>query len=192
LVSRNESASVPAPTGTIPAALRYKRYIYTASIPTRGDRNAALPKFNEGLSAQRAKDLSAAITAYREAIQKDPAFYEAHFNLGVAAYDHGQISASLSAYEMALTLRPDSRDARYNFALALRAADYPLDALDELKKLTAWNAEEARVHFTLGNLYAQQLGQPSLARQHYERVLALEPNHPQAGTMRTWIAAQSR
>jgi tetratricopeptide (TPR) repeat protein len=178
---------VPAPTK--PAALKFKRYTYVITAPAPRNRAEALPKFTEGLAAQRSGDLKTAMTAYRTAIRQDPGFFEAHYNLGVAAYDAGQISLALTAYETALALRPDSRDTRYNFGLSLRAADYPVDAAEELKKLLVANANESRVHFSLGNLYAQQLGQPKLAREHYQNVLALEPNHPQAATLRTWLAA---
>ena len=36
---------------------------------------------------------------------------------------------------MALAIQPDSADARYNFALALKAAGYAVDAVNELKKI---------------------------------------------------------
>jgi Tfp pilus assembly protein PilF len=58
-----------------------------------------------------------------------------------------------------------------------------------LKKLLDSNAEEVRAHFSLGTLYVQQLGQPALAREHYQRVLRLEPNHPQAAALRAWLVA---
>ena len=40
---------------------------------------------------------------------------------------------------------------------------------------------------SLANLYAQQLRQPKKAREHYERVLALRPSHPQADNIRSWL-----
>ena len=48
---------------------------------------------------------------------------------------------------------------------------------------------EARAHVALANLYAQQLGQPARAREHYLRLLELDPQHPQATAIRYWLEA---
>jgi tetratricopeptide (TPR) repeat protein len=86
-------------------------------------------------------------------------------------------------------IRPDSADARYNFALTLKAADHPQDAADELEKLLALHPDEARGHLTLGNLYAERLGDKTRARLHYNRVLQLDPRNPQAQAIRYWLVA---
>ena len=71
----------------------------------------------------------------------------------------------------------------------LRRANHPQDAADELEKLLAVAPEEVRAHFSLANLYAQQLFQMAPAREHYRKVLELEPNHPQSTAIRYWLAA---
>ena len=96
---------------------------------------------------------------------------------------------ALTAYETALALRPDSVDARYNFALVLKQANHPVDAVNELKRIVRSSPNETRAHVALGNLYAQQLRQPAKARQHYLKVLELAPQHPQAGAIGFWLAA---
>lgn len=95
----------------------------------------------------------------------------------------------MSADELALALNPVSTDARANFALALKQAGYPRDAANELEKILQASPNDARAHLTLGNLYAQQLGQPKLAREHYLKVLELDPRHAQSGPIRYWLAA---
>ena len=100
----------------------------------------------------------------------------------------GDWKQCLAPYEFALALQPDSRDARYNFALALKQASYFLDAAAELLKLLKDNPNEARAHLSLANLYAQQLHNSKLAREHYLKLLELEPRHPQAGEIRYWLA----
>jgi tetratricopeptide (TPR) repeat protein len=97
-------------------------------------------------------------------------------------------SADLWAYEIALALKPEAEDARYNFALALKNGGYWIDASDELQKLLAANPSEARTHLSLGNLYSQQLDRPTLARDHYLRVLELNPRHAEAAKIRYWLA----
>jgi tetratricopeptide (TPR) repeat protein len=93
---------------------------------------------------------------------------------------------------MALAIQPNSVDARYNFALALRAAGFAPDAADELRKILAANPDDVHAHLALANLCAQALHDAPQARQHYLRVLALQPNHPQAADIRFWLSANAR
>jgi tetratricopeptide (TPR) repeat protein len=78
-------------------------------------------------------------------------------------------------------------DARYAFALALKKANYPVDAALELEKILAGNPGDARAHLAAGNLYAQQLQQPAKAREHYLKVLEYDPNNKQATLIRYWL-----
>ena len=106
-----------------------------------------------------------ALEWYRRAAAADPGWFEAQYNYGVLAYRLRNYPASLAAYETALAIEPDSVDARYNFALALKAAGYATDAVNELKKIVAANPDEVRAQLALGNLYAQQLRDPAQARR---------------------------
>ena len=88
-----------------------------------------------------------------------------------------------------LAILPDSPEVRYNFALTLKKAGYWHDAADELEKLLQKSPSETRGHLTLANLYAQQLAQPKLAREHYLKVLETNPRHPKSADIRYWLAA---
>ena len=96
---------------------------------------------------------------------------------------------ALYAYEYALAILPDSADVRYNFALTLKQAGYLQDAAGELEKVLQKNPSETRAHLTLANLYAQQLAQKTLAREHYLKVLETNPRHPKSADIRYWLAA---
>jgi len=166
------------------------RYAYhSPPKPVPGNRREAERAFAQGLQAQRANRLTEAMQAYRQAAQADPSYFEADYNLGVAAQEAKVFPTALSAYESALAINPDSVNARYNFALALRDSGYLLDAVAELEKIVSASPNEARAHLALGNLYALRLRQPAPARQHYLRVLEIEPQHPQATAIRYWLVA---
>jgi tetratricopeptide (TPR) repeat protein len=166
------------------------RYPYHRPVKlAAGNRSAAERWFTQGLQAQQTQRLSVALQAYREATQLDPSFFEAYYNLGLAAEMSGKLTTALPAYEDALAIRPDSVDARYNFALALQRANYVGDAVVELEKITASNPNDSKAHLALGNLYGQQLHQPANAKQHYLRVLEIDPHNPQANAIRSWLAA---
>jgi tetratricopeptide (TPR) repeat protein len=182
-------ASTIAPVrAAAPPVQTWPRYKYKSPAkPAAGDRVRAQAFFNQGLQAQREGSVRDAVAAYRTAAQLDPAFFEAQANLGLAEHDLGEMEQSLAAYENALAIKPDSTRTRFSFALALRKAGCYLDAAQELERVLAANPEDASAHFALANLYAEQFHQPQAARQHYERVLAIDPRYPQATDIRFWL-----
>ena len=179
-------ATRPQPTPPPPIP----RYRYQSPPkPAEGNRRDAEHYFVQGLQAQRKRRLPEAVTAYRAATQADPGYFEAHYNLGLAAFEVGNWNLSLNAYENALAITADSVNARFNFALALKQAGYYRDAANELETVLTGKPDETRAHLTLANLYAQQLNEPKQARAHYLKVLEVDPRHPQAAAIRSWLAA---
>ena len=110
--------------------------------------------------------------------------FKAHYNLGLVATESGNLTLALASYENALAIEPTSLDARYNFALVLKQANFLADAALELEKLLVTYPNDARANLALGNLYAQQFGQPAKARPYYLKVLEVEPHNPQASAIR--------
>jgi tetratricopeptide (TPR) repeat protein len=208
--SDKKAASRPTPTGAVEVATTgapvatgetvekssvpvFARYTYRSPAkPEGGNRAEAERFFEQGVQAYQAQQLPQAVQAYLQATQADPAFFDAQYNLGVAASEAGNVQRALGAYENALALRPDSLDARYNFALLLKQANYVLDAAIELERLVARYPNDSRAHLALGNLYAQQLGQPTKAREHYVKMLETDPRNPQAPAIREWLMGNSR
>ena len=173
-----------------PAPPPFPRYLYLSPPkPAAGDRRAAGRAFAQAQQFERDKQYQDALDSYREAAQLDPSWFEAQYNCGVVAYRLKDYDQSLRAYEMALAIQPDSEDARYNFALALRAAGYVPDAVNELKKILASHPDDVRAHLALGNLYAQQLYDVPQARAQYLKVLQLDPGNPQAADIQFWLSA---
>ncbi|MBM3882054.1 MAG: tetratricopeptide repeat protein [Verrucomicrobia bacterium] len=181
LLGPTPSASAPVPA--------FPRYAYGAPrAVASGNRAQAERTFAQGVVAQRSGRLGEAIEAYRSALQQDPSFFDAHYNLGVALQDRADWAGALTAYEQALALRPTDADARFNFALALQSSGYPQDAALEFGNLLASRPNYVDAHFAVANLYAQTLDQRDQAREHYQRVLQLQPDHPQAAAIRRWLS----
>jgi tetratricopeptide (TPR) repeat protein len=173
-----------------PAPPTFPRYLYLSPRkPNPGDRVAASGAFTGARQFEQDARWPEAMQWYRVATQSDPSWFEAQYNYGVLAYRLKNYGASLAAYEMALAIQPDSLDARYNFALALKAAGYAPDAVNEMEKVAAANPGEVRAHLALGNLYAQQLHNIAQARAHYLKVLELDPHNTQANDIRFWLSA---
>jgi tetratricopeptide (TPR) repeat protein len=176
-----------------PAPVTYSRYGYRSPRkPADGDRGAAEKSFAAGSKAQQAGQLSEAVQDYKQANQADPGYFDPYYNLGVVSTQAGNLAQALAAYETALAIQPDSHDARFNFALVLKRANYPMDAANELEKLLAKFPNDANAHYAVGTLYAQQLRQPARAREHYQKVLELNPAIPQAGAIHDWLWANPR
>ena len=181
--------STPAP----PATPAFPRYIYAKPAPpARGNRAASDQLVTEGVRAHRAGSPADAQAAYARAVQADPANFNAQFNLAVAAFDLSDWSKSLAAYEQALAIAPDDLRARYGLALALERAGYPLDAADELERIVRKDPAHVEAHLAAANLYATTLADPARAREHYTRVLELQPSHPQAGMIKRWLGPFAR
>jgi tetratricopeptide (TPR) repeat protein len=181
----------PAPVIIIaPAPVEFPRYNYLSPRrPGVGDHRAASGAFTKARVAEQDEKWTDALKFYRQAADLDSAWFEAQYNSGVIAHRLRNFSSALGYYETALAIQPDSADARYNFALALKAAGYLPDAADELKKILAANPTEVRAHLALANICAQSLRDPSTARQHYLKVLELDPTNPRATDIRFWLAA---
>jgi Flp pilus assembly protein TadD len=173
-----------------PAPPSFPRYSYLSpSKPRPGDRRAAARAFAQAQQFEQEEQYGNALDSYREASQLDPGWFEAQYDCGVVAYRLKDFNLSLRAYEMALAIRPDSEDTRYNFALALKAAGYATDAMNELKKILASNPDDVRAHLALGNLYAQQMHDLARARAQYLKVLQLDPSNAQAADIQFWLSA---
>ena len=173
-----------------PAPPAFPQYLYLSpGRPGVGDRQAAGRAFAQAQQSERDRQYSDALNSYRAAADLDPGWFEAQYNSGVMAYRLGNYDQALPAYEMALAIQPESSDARYNFALALKAAGYAPDAVNELKKLLAANPGDVRAHLALGNLYAQQLRDVPRARAQYLRVLQLDPRNSQAADIQFWLTS---
>ena len=168
----------------------FPRYLYRSPRePKPGDRRTATGAFTQAREFEQDARWLDAMKAYRQAAETDPDWFEAQYNFGVLSYRLRDFQQALTAFEMALAIRPDSVDARYNFALALKASGYVPDAVRELEKIVKADPNEVRAHLALGNLYAQQLHDAVRARQHYRKVLALDPANPQATDIQFWLSS---
>jgi tetratricopeptide (TPR) repeat protein len=183
----NEQASAAEPPPVPPGT----RYEYPPSVtPIPGDRARAKLLMAEAVRARQAHDVDQSIRDYQDAIAADPTFYEASFELGLAAIEDRDYATALEALHRALALQGDSAEARYAFAWTLQKRGYFEDAVHELEKLLGHHPEDVRTHLLLGNLYAEKLRQPKLAREQFMLALELDPANAQATNIRAWLQQQ--
>jgi len=193
-ISDGSDGSAPSPPRPAPVPLsHFPRYSFLSPRrPATGQHYNGTPAaaaFTRARIYEQEEKWSDALQYFAAAAQADPSWFPAQYNTALMAQHLRIYSQALAAYEYALAIQPDSNDARYNFALALRSAGYIPDAIDELNKVLAARPDDAGVHLALANIYAQSVHEPSTARQHYLKVLALDPDSPQASNIRFWLAA---
>jgi tetratricopeptide (TPR) repeat protein len=198
----SRSASVPAPVrprvtprpaptiSTQPVASKFLglRYSYlNPRPPSAGFRHKAISHFDDGRRWQRLARHDDAITAYRQAIKWDGAFFEAYHNLGLAATKANDFLRAAVAFETALALNPSSSKTRFHFADLLNNRGYHLDSAIELQKVVAESPDDANAHLLLANIHDQKLGQTASAAPHYKEVLRIKPSHAQGTKIRYWL-----
>ena len=110
-----------------------------AAVPT------AEQEYGRGITARTAKDWTAAVGAFRKAVNLRPAYPEAWNELGYALRNQGRYADSLNAYDEALRLRPNFPEALEYLGEAyvkLGRMDDARKILERLKPLDAGRAGE--------------------------------------------------
>ena len=172
----------------LPSAVAFPRYKYLSpALPNSGDRQVAKAYFDDGATAQKTEEWQRAKAAYIEAAKADPAWFDARFELGQAAFYTGDTDLALQSFEHALAIDPNDGPARFNFAMSLVQGNYYADAASEFETFLQFDPDNAQAHFEAGKLYAEKLNDVTRANVHYKRVIGLQPDHPQAVTIRYWL-----
>ncbi len=171
-----------------PAVGKIERYKYPQKITAiPGNRAEAERFFALGAAARQQGNLEEAIRDFRQATEADSSYFDATLSLSLTAVDAADYDSALEYLFRTLTLRENSADARYAFAWVLINRGYYIDAGNELEKLLSAHPKEVRGHLLLANLDAEKLGKAKQARQHYSKVLELDPDNSQASSIRAWI-----
>ncbi len=184
-----DKMSAPPPDADEPApAPAGSHFDYPPPItPIPGDRALAHRLIAEAIRARQLGDVLQSVQAYRDAVTADPSSYDASYGLGLALVDARDYKGALVELYRASNLKADSADARYAFAWVLQKRGYVEDAAHELGKLVSEHPNDIRGHLLLGNLYADRLDQPKLAREQYLEAMQIDPKNAQATNIHAWL-----
>ena len=137
--------------------------------------------FDRGVVHNRQGNLTGAIHAYREAIQLQPSFYQAHYNLGIVLLQKNDYSGAASALQQAVQLKPDFAGAYNNLGIAFshqgkldKAILSFRDAIHHSK-----GASNTNFHFNLG-IALWRSGDVAGAKEEFHTILQAEPQHREA------------
>jgi tetratricopeptide (TPR) repeat protein len=129
------------------------------------------------------------IEEYRTILAEDPNNLAAVMALGNAYFDSGQWREAIRLYQRALTKDPRNADVLTDMGTAYRNLGRPDRALAEYRRALALEPGHVNARYNLGVVYAYDVKDYARAIRAWEELLRLAPNHPEADTMRTSIAA---
>jgi len=157
--------------------------------PLRTPRDVAEEWFDRGcrLDTDRAT-WGEALEAYRNALEADPDFADAHCNLGTIYYNQNRRGLARGCFERAIELEPLHVEAQLNLATVFEEDGRNESALHHYKRALHADPLAADTHVSLALLY-EKLGLPRRARQHWRRYLQLDPEGSWADVARRHLDA---
>jgi tetratricopeptide (TPR) repeat protein len=138
---------------------------------------SALASFRAGVAAQQRGELERAAEAYRQAIEVEPRYAEAHANLGAVLARLGQYDQAVLCYERALLINPQLNAARLNLGLAHYRAGALAAAVETFKAAYAADPSLLQARQLLG-LVLVETGKDAEAIPHLEASAHAEPGEP--------------
>lgn len=162
---------------------------FTAALALEPD----LAKTHDGLGRALARGgkLGTAIPEFREALRIAPAFVEARYNLAVALAEQGETDQAVAEYRTVVQAAPELVQARNNLALALEKQGRTEDAVQTYQEALRLWPNRIDLNYNLALLYYRR-GARNEAAECLKRILAIEPQHPEASRLLNDLARSSR
>ncbi len=147
--------------------------------------------YQRGVTYQRRQDWDSALFYYGRALAQDPTLERAHYNTGLIQLQRNRWPEARAAFQAAVELESGNAQTWYNLSYAQHQGGQRDLAIRSLNRALEINRDLAAAHLLLGILYAEDRATTARARRHYERFLELEPNDPNAASIRAWLANPS-
>jgi tetratricopeptide (TPR) repeat protein len=93
---------------------------------------------------------------YKEAMELNPVYTQAHYNLGLAYYSQGQFNEAIVEYRIALILKANDVKTYNNLGLAYLNLGMFDKAINEFKAALRLKPDDPRPYYNLGNTYFKQ------------------------------------
>jgi tetratricopeptide (TPR) repeat protein len=135
-----------------------------AAVSSERAKSAAL-WFERALMLEERHDNTAAVAAYRRALEFDPKMADAYINLGRLVHQEGDATQAAQLYHEALSCNADDTIAHYNLALALEDQGHSQEAMMHYERAVEIAPDFADAHFNLSRLY-ERVGQHRQAVRH--------------------------
>ncbi|MCX5886499.1 MAG: tetratricopeptide repeat protein [Proteobacteria bacterium] len=125
-----------------------------------------------------------AIHEFRNALSLDDNAAETHSNLGALYFKMGDYGKSEKEFREAVRLKPQFAEAHFNLgAIAEKTGRYE-EAVQEYNLALRYKPELVPAHLNLAVIYLGKRYDRTMAIYHLMKCLEIDPNQPQAGTIR--------
>lgn len=125
---------------------------------------------------------------YRDILAQDPKNAGAATALANKLYDAGRYAEAIPYYQQALTNDPENVNASTDLGTAMFYAGRADEALTQLQKSLAIDPQHAQTLFNIGIVKRDGKNDRKGAVEAWERLLAANPNYPEAARVRSLIA----
>lgn len=115
-----------------------------------------------------------AIACYRQALEYEPTFPEAHFFMGAVLDEQGRLDEALAEYRQALWFKPTQEQTHIFMGIALGKEKKYEEAVAHYTAALNLNPDSAVAHNNLARLYHTE-GRFEEAISHYQAALQLDP-----------------
>jgi len=141
---------------------------------------------SEGSQAQATLQQSEA--PLLDAVNRNPADYDALVKLGDLYYDGQQFSNAIQYYQRALAIHSESLDVRTDMGTAYWYSGNADRALAELETSLRYKPEHPQTLFNLGWIRWQGKADPKGAIEAWQKLLRTNPDYPQKQQVEQYIA----
>lgn len=150
---------------------------YLIALDLRED--YAQTHYNLGLTYQAREMPMEALKHFQAAVEIRPAYVQALVNMAVVLEGLGRVVEAFESINAAYGIRPDDPAINYNLGFLYLRSQRPEKAEKYILRAKNAGHRPVEVGFVLGNIYFDQ-NRIQEAREQYEEVLALRPDHPGA------------
>ena len=130
---------------------------------------------NLGAALMRRLEVDKAIHHFQRALELNPSFIEAYNNMGIAYYKKGLPDKAIEWTNKALDIDPFYIEAYDNLKRIRFLSGEHEKEISRLRQNLIRQPDNPALYFRLGKL-SERCGMQALARDYYEKALALQPN----------------
>ena len=120
-------------------------------------------------------------------IKQNPRDFDSIVELANLNFDQKNYGDAVNLYKTALEVRPDALNVRTDMGTAMFYQERFDDAIAEFQQVLQSDPKNAQALFNLGVTMLHGKNDPKRALEYWERMIAANPNHPQAAFVKEQI-----
>lgn len=128
------------------------------------------------------------LQGWRNVLATDPKNVRANTELANKLYDAGRYSEAVPYYQAAFSGDPRNINVSTDLATALYYSGHVQDALAQFERSLTLDPKHGQTLFNIGIVKRDGKSDPKGAIEAWERLLASNPDYPDASKVRTFIA----